>query len=58
MTRASELRANATEIDAAVIKLCYVVGDERREHQTKLRKLLDERNRLLGVRTCTLEVAS
>lgn len=54
----SKLAANSIEIDKACIKLCYVVGQERREHQKKLRALLDERNRLLGVRECTLEVAS
>lgn len=58
MTNASALRANEVEINKEVIKLCYVVGEERREHQKKLRALLDERNRLLGVRACTLEVAS
>jgi hypothetical protein len=58
MTAASELRANADELAEKIAELRDVVGTARYAVQAEIRALLDERNRLLGVRACTLEVAS
>lgn len=54
----SRLKQNEAAVVDQLVRLRDVTGQERGQCLACIRELLDERNRLLGVRECTLEVAS
>lgn len=54
----SRLKQNEAAVVEQIVRLRDVIGQERCECLACIRELLAERNRLLGVRECTLEVAS